>query len=121
MVFSLLDVFRSSQSKPVLLQRGKHQINDATSTTSENKMSEECCDKWQEIACGIHHIVGVTPTGDLYSWGYGTEGQLGQGNKDSSNRPKLIDKNLFCKKAQHVACGMFHTVVLTTEGEVYTW
>ena len=103
-----------------MLQRGDKKLDDA-STTSENKMSEECCDKWKEIACGGDHTVGVTPTGDLYSWGDGTDGQLGQANKDTLHRPKLIHKSLFCKKAQHVACGSHHTVVLTTEGEVYTW
>ena len=31
---------------------------------------------WRQIACGGQHTVGVTTTGDLYSWGRGDEGQL---------------------------------------------
>ena len=104
----------------MLLQRDENKRNDS-GMSSGNTMSEECCDEWQEIACGRDHTVGITPTGDLYSWGNGSAGQLGHGNKDNLNRPKLIDKSLFGKKAHHVACGNEHTVVLTTEGEVYTW
>ena len=95
-------------------------MNDVSTTSDENGMHPDGVDKWQEIACGSssHTTVGVTPTGALYSWGCGGQGQLGHGNKLYIDKPKLIGKNLFCKKAQNVACGDEHTVVLTTEGEV---
>ena len=115
---------RSSQYKPVLLQRSNHDLNDARIITSDKSdgMPSNGFDEWQEIACGSFHTVGITPTGELYSWGgCNNAGTLGHGNEDHLDKPKLIDKSLFSKKAQHAACGSDHTVVLTTEGEVYTW
>ena len=66
--------------------------------------------------------MGVSREGDLHSWGSGGEGRLGNGNtEDTINTPKRIEKTLFSKTVQDIACGSWHTVVLTTEGELYTW
>ena len=71
-------------------------------------------------------MVGVNQEGDLASWGDGDDGQLGDGKHPSDRHyertePKVIDMALFSKKVQHVTCGNYHTCVLTTEGEVYSW
>ena len=70
-------------------------------------------------------MVGVNQDGDLVSWGNGDDGQLGDGKHRKSSygrtEPKVIDKALFSKKVQHVTCGYYHTCVLTTDGEVYSW
>jgi RCC1 and BTB domain-containing protein len=75
---------------------------------------------WHDIACGDYHTVGVTPTGDLYTWGRGAQGRLGHGNDDYLDKPKLVEC-LIGKKVVLVACGDEHTAVVTTEGEAYTW
>ena len=81
------------------------------------------------MACGGHHIVGVNQEGDLVSWGNGDFGQLGHGRKHDGwnhhkyhiTEPKIMELALCSKKVQHVTCGNYHTCVLTTEGEVYSW
>ena len=37
-------------------------MNDARATSDENGIYPDGVDKWQEIACGVYHTVGVTPT-----------------------------------------------------------
>ena len=76
--------------------------------------------EWHEIACGDVHTVGVTPTGDLYAWGLGDSGQLGHGNEGTINKPKIVTC-LAGKKVVHAACGNYHTAVVTSDGELYTW
>ena len=77
--------------------------------------------EWKEISCGYAHTIGITANGELCSWGCGEYGQLGHGNEDSVGRPKIIDSVQFCKKAKYVSCGTWHTAVVTTVGDLYTW
>ncbi|RLN86543.1 hypothetical protein BBJ28_00001485 [Nothophytophthora sp. Chile5] len=56
----------------------------------------------------------------VYSWGRGEDGQLGLGDTSDQHRPVPIDA-LQERRIVQIACGSGHTVVLTEEGEVYTW
>ena len=86
--------------------------------SADGTLEAEC---WHDIACGDYHTVGVTPTGDLYAWGLGDDGQLGHGNHDDDlDKPKLVTC-LAGKKVVLVSCGDCYTVVVTSEGEAYTW
>ena len=84
--------------------------------------------EWQQISCGMMHTVGITPDGHICSWGCGKNGQLGHHEEDedhSVDQPKRIDNklfmDLFSRKVNQVSCGLEHTAVVTTEGELYTW
>jgi len=69
------------------------------------------------VAAGCHHAVGVTSEGTLLSWGAGSGGQLGHGDLETRSRLTLLGKELFGgRKAVMVACGSFHTLVLTAGG-----
>ena len=50
--------------------------------------------------------------GKLYSYGYGEYGALGQGGLCYTPIPKLL-KSLSDKKVIQMACGEYHTLVLT--------
>ncbi|TYZ64576.1 hypothetical protein PybrP1_001487 [[Pythium] brassicae (nom. inval.)] len=56
----------------------------------------------------------------VYSWGRGEDGQLGLGDTSDQHRPVLVDA-LQERRIVQIACGSGHTVVLTEEGEVFTW
>ncbi|DAZ94414.1 TPA: hypothetical protein N0F65_003443 [Lagenidium giganteum] len=56
----------------------------------------------------------------VYSWGRGEDGQLGLGDTSDQHRPVLIEA-LQERRIVQIACGSGHTVVLTDDGEVYTW
>eukprot|EP00002_Diphylleia_rotans_P026853 TRINITY_DN5372_c0_g1_i2.p1 TRINITY_DN5372_c0_g1~~TRINITY_DN5372_c0_g1_i2.p1 ORF type:complete len:1044 (+),score=190.77 TRINITY_DN5372_c0_g1_i2:73-3204(+) len=73
-----------------------------------------------EIACGAHHAAIRTIRGEVYTWGQGTYGQIGQGTTDNSLQLKPITK-LFGKAIVKIASGEAHTLALTVNGEVYGW
>lgn len=58
----------------------------------------------------------------LYTWGAGYHGQLGLANNSQRKKcmlqPSWIE---FKEPVLQVACGGFHTTVLTDTGRVYTW
>ena len=56
----------------------------------------------------------------VYSWGRGEDGQLGIGDTSDQHEPTYVD-SLRGVGVKEIACGSGHTVVLTGEGEVYTW
>ena len=56
----------------------------------------------------------------LFAWGRGEDGQLGLGDTNDQDEPTYVDC-LRGIQVQGIACGSGHTVVLTTEGNVYTW
>lgn len=43
-----------------------------------------------EVACGLHHLMAVTNTGDLYSWGHNRGGCLGLGHDDDQFFPMKV-------------------------------
>ena len=43
-----------------------------------------------DIACGEEHAALVTDNQQIHTWGYGNDGQLGHGNKNSLNNPKQL-------------------------------
>lgn len=83
---------------------------------------DEC---WQQIAFGEGFAVGVTSKGDLCTLGCSRWFRLAS-NKDEdpddwASEPRLVDKSMFSKKVKYVTCGCHHIVVLTTDGDLYTW
>jgi len=56
----------------------------------------------------------------VFTWGRGEDGQLGLGDTSDQDEPTYVDA-LRGIGVRQIACGSGHTVVLSTEGEVYTW
>lgn len=56
----------------------------------------------------------------VFTWGRGEDGQLGLGDTSDQDEPTYVDA-LRGVGVWQIACGSGHTVVLSTEGEVYTW
>ena len=75
--------------------------------------------EWSQIALGSCHSVGVTPKGEVFTWGNGDNGSLGHGTTNTILKPAHV-KSLVGKTVTHVCCSD-HTVVVTTEGELFTW
>ena len=47
------------------------------------------------LECGYKHVIAKSSLGKIYTWGWGSRGQLGQGHVDSEMSPRilLIDKH----------------------------
>lgn len=74
----------------------------------------------QNVALGGKHAALVTKQGEVFCWGQGKWGRLGQRIDMDISSPKLVD-SLSGIHVKHVACGEYHTCALTDSGEVYTW
>ncbi|KAI1904113.1 hypothetical protein AGOR_G00002350 [Albula goreensis] len=64
------------------------------------------------ISCGSRHTAALTCTGDLYTWGWGEYGQLGQGTTHSSDSPTRVE--FFAERGLRVievVCGPWNTFV----------
>jgi len=69
------------------------------------------------VAVGCEHSAGVTAEGTLLTWGSGAGGQLGHGDLENRLTPTPLGKELFGgRPAVMVACGSYHTLVLTAGG-----
>ncbi|KAI4302143.1 hypothetical protein MLD38_037927 [Melastoma candidum] len=65
----------------------------------------------EDISCGSHHVAAITSTDEVFTWGKGSNGQLGHG--DSSNRivPTIVGF-LRDKQVKSVCCGANFTAVI---------
>lgn len=74
------------------------------------------------VAAANKHSAAVSSSGDVFTWGANTLGQLGYGTSDSITNvtPRLVEA-MKGRTVLAVAAAKRHTLVLTTEGEVLTW
>eukprot|EP00945_MAST-04E_sp_MAST-4E-sp1_P002433 g2433.t1 len=70
-------------------------------------------------ACGEAHTAVVGANGTLYTFGSGSYGRLGHGEELDVFVPKLVD-TLQRENIAQVACGAFHTVILTSNGMIFS-
>ncbi|RLN90278.1 hypothetical protein BBJ28_00017570 [Nothophytophthora sp. Chile5] len=75
-----------------------------------------------QLACGKAHSAIVDVYSNLYCFGLGASGQLGQGDDDleSSPEPTRVPQ-LTSTSVQFVACGSHHTLCLSVDGRVFAW
>jgi len=74
-------------------------------------------------AVGNNHTVALTADGLLYSWGLGTNGQIGNGTTMNSALPVAVDMTgvLAGKTITSIAAGGDYSVVRTSDGKVFGW
>ena len=68
-----------------------------------------------QVAAGDNHSMALTATGGLYSWGTGTDGQLGHGDKENLAVPRVVGG---IDGAVGMAGGTYHSLSITGEGRV---
>ncbi|XP_057789583.1 PH, RCC1 and FYVE domains-containing protein 1-like [Salvia miltiorrhiza] len=73
------------------------------------------------VACGEYHSCAVTLSGDLYTWGDGHFGLLGHGNEVSHWVPKRVNGPLEGIHVSSISCGPWHTAVVTSAGQLFTF
>ena len=72
----------------------------------------------QKIAAGYEHSIALTESGEVYTWGANSNGQLGNGTKVNSGVPTKVELET---KVVDICGWMYRTVVLDENGEVYVW
>jgi E3 ubiquitin-protein ligase MYCBP2 len=73
-----------------------------------------------QIASGLHHTLLLSSSGAVYAFGSNSHGQLGQCDLIPRGAPTLVPLGSQ-HKAGGIAAGSYHSVVLTTTGEVLTF
>jgi len=76
-----------------------------------------------QVTAGEWHSCAITNDGGAYCWGYNRDGQLGNGNTDSSTKPVAVFASdaLAGKSVIQVTAGGLHTCATTTDGGAYCW
>lgn len=83
------------------------------------------------VTCGPWHTALVTVNGQLFTFGDGTFGVLGHGDKESVTYPREVE-SLMGLKTIAVACGVWHTAAVVevivaqssasiSSGKLFTW
>ena len=75
--------------------------------------------KITDIKCGGEHSLFLSSNNNLYVCGHGYLGQLGLGNNKNISTP-IIVKSLTNKKIIEIAAGWSHSLVLTSEKNIYS-
>ncbi|XP_061997844.1 PH, RCC1 and FYVE domains-containing protein 1-like isoform X2 [Rosa rugosa] len=75
------------------------------------------------LACGEYHSCAVTLSGDIYTWGGSTSNfaLLGHGFQSSQWVPKKLNGPLEGIHVSSVSCGPWHTAVVTSAGQLFTF
>ncbi|XP_057769819.1 ultraviolet-B receptor UVR8 isoform X2 [Salvia miltiorrhiza] len=76
-----------------------------------------------QVSCGEYHTAAISDSGEVYTWGLGSMGQLGHcslqcGDKELLPRRVVALDGIVIKD---VACGGVHTCALTDKGALYAW
>jgi alpha-tubulin suppressor-like RCC1 family protein len=74
---------------------------------------------FSSVAAGGSFTVGLTTSGQVYSWGSNGVGQLGDGSTTGATTPVPVD--LPSGTFTAVAAGSGHSLALTSDGAVFAW
>ncbi|XP_018009884.1 serine/threonine-protein kinase Nek8-like [Hyalella azteca] len=70
------------------------------------------------LSCGQQHVVVVGSEGDVYSWGKGQSGRLGQGNEEDCCVPREVEVPGDAVMT-NVRCGGDGTILISDQGLMY--
>ncbi|XP_060902401.1 probable E3 ubiquitin-protein ligase HERC6 [Labrus mixtus] len=71
------------------------------------------------ISCGEAHSAVLTKDGKVFTFGEGSNGQLGHNSTDLEKAPRLVDG--LDGPASQIACGRRHTLVLGSSGQLWAF
>lgn len=92
---------------------------DLTAQDNLTPMKVSGVDKAVQVVAGNGSSMALTSNGQVYSWGYGEYGQLGNDNTQNSREtPAIVNKVRNCTT---IACGAYHDLCVTKTGDIYAW
>jgi alpha-tubulin suppressor-like RCC1 family protein len=77
------------------------------------------CLQVSSISCRGAHVVAVTSTGSVWSWGRNSEGQLGLGHRQTCTTPQHVEA-LATVTIKQACAGRLHSMFLTDQGLLWT-
>ena len=101
-------------------ENGFGQLGDGTTTRRSVPVQVGTDTRWASVALGFGHTVAVKSDGTLWAWGWNGNGQLGLG--DASDTPVLTPTRVGSGTSwAHVTAGFYHTLALTSGGDLWAW
>ncbi|XP_074533451.1 RCC1 domain-containing protein 1 [Halichoeres trimaculatus] len=76
--------------------------------------------KAKSLALSAEHAILLTASGDVYTWGQGSHGQLGHGGLSSEEEPRAVEA-LLGMPMSSVAAGGWHSACISDGGDLYVW
>merc|ERR550534_2272043 len=76
------------------------------------------CGKVVDIVSGWTHMMALTESGDVYTWGRNTYGQLGKSKEQLDFRPSKVP---LLENIKHIVAGSEHSMALDKNGELWIW
>ncbi|CAG8700952.1 5131_t:CDS:1, partial [Ambispora leptoticha] len=86
----------------------------------ETNMNAQNMGAIKSVACGWTHTIISTERGDVYAFGKGSFGELGCGPSNLALNGKTLRVEGLVNVCK-VACGLRHSVALTTDGACFGW
>ncbi|KAK9875133.1 hypothetical protein WA026_005926 [Henosepilachna vigintioctopunctata] len=94
--------------------------SDSVLIPTLNESLEDVFIKKIAVNAGGKHCLALSSSNDVYSWGEGDDGKLGQGSRTSCDFPKLVE-GLDDYEIVDIACGGAHSAAITRSGQLFTW
>ncbi|XP_026222369.1 probable E3 ubiquitin-protein ligase HERC4 [Anabas testudineus] len=98
---------------------GQLGLGDTTDRHTPTPVRHLNMKKTVHVSCGKDHTATLTKDGAVFTFGSGQHGQLGHNSFRNELRPRLVAE-LWGAKVIQVACGRYHTLVLTDSRRVYS-
>ena len=73
------------------------------------------------ISCGRSHTLALTKNNKIYSWGEGSDGQLGHGVTDDFLKPTAVKMRQGAERVIQVASSFRGSYALLNNGKVFWW
>lgn len=99
-------------------------IDRSSPTDITSEFDLEMNEKINSISLGGDHSAATTSNGDLYTWGYNSAGQLGDGSRDNESSPMNITSQFSLnvgETIESISLGSKSSSAVTSEGRTYTW
>ncbi|CAK8692248.1 unnamed protein product [Clavelina lepadiformis] len=74
----------------------------------------------KQVVCGDLHTACLTDRGILMTFGSGSNGCLGHGSFQDMDRPTIVESLLGFELTQ-IACGSYHMLAVSSDGDVFAW
>ncbi|KAF6019750.1 NEK8 [Bugula neritina] len=108
----------SNRDNKLGLDSPGQELNDTIYTFTEMHHPLLCQNEIVQFSLGTLHSAVLTATGQVYTFGSNTFGQLGIGNSEPTREVCLVET---IADVISVSCGDTFTVAVTKGKEVYTW
>jgi alpha-tubulin suppressor-like RCC1 family protein len=95
-------------------------LGDGTTTTRCSPIREICsATNWCQVSAGSYHTAAIKTSGEIWTWGSGNSGRLGDGTTVNSCSPirEICSATDWCQ----ASAGGSHTAAINTSGQIWAW